>query len=115
MEGSELDSEEMRQDLAEASSAKHMMEKILNLDQKTQLTIVMLLWLWWNERNKWRENHGRDRLPDGLPDGQVSEPCLLPDFRQKQHWSKQQCGTFKVNSDGAFDRETGSGSWGFIT
>jgi hypothetical protein len=39
----------------------------------------------------------------------------LPDFRQKQHWSKPQCGTFKVNSDGAFDRETGSGSWGFIT
>jgi len=46
MEGSELNSEEMRRDLAEASSAKHMMEKILNLDQKTQLTIVMLLWLW---------------------------------------------------------------------
>ena len=60
------------------------------------------------------ENHGRDRLPDGLPDGQVSESCLLPYFRQKQHWSKPQCGTFKVNSDGAFDRETGSGGWGFI-
>jgi hypothetical protein len=59
MEGSELNSEEMRRDLAEASSAKHMMEKILNLDQKTQLTIVMLLWLWWNERNKWREEGRR--------------------------------------------------------
>jgi hypothetical protein len=88
-----------------------MMEKILNLDQKTQLTIVMLLWLWWDKRNKWREE-GRRRTTGEIAYltaylmgrvQKVSEPCLLPDFRQKQHWSKTKCGTFKVNSDRAFD------------
>jgi hypothetical protein len=43
-----------------AESARAMMEEILKLEPKTQLAVVLLLWLWWSERNKWREE-GRRR------------------------------------------------------
>lgn len=42
---------------------------------------------------------------------------LLPDFRQDrqvQKWSKPSSRQLKVNIDGAYDSNTGSGGWGFI-
>ena len=44
---------------------------------------------------------------------------LLPDFHQVQSgqvrkWRKPSSGHFKVNTDGAYDSDTGSGGWGFI-
>jgi len=56
----ELNLEQARCRLAEAQSARHMMEMVLKMKGKEQLTIVMMLWLWWGERNKWREE-GRRR------------------------------------------------------
>ena len=56
----ELNLEMVRSDLLLAESARAMMEKILKLDSMTQLKVVLLLWLWWTERNKWREE-GRRR------------------------------------------------------
>jgi hypothetical protein len=35
-------------------SAKEMMETVLNLKGKEQLTVIMLPWLWRGERNRWR-------------------------------------------------------------
>jgi hypothetical protein len=51
----ELNLEQVRCRLSEAQSARQMMEMILKMKGKEQLTVVMLLWLWWGERNKWRE------------------------------------------------------------
>jgi len=55
----ELSLEEIRCDLANASSAREMMEKILKLDAQQQAQVVMLLWLWWKrETNGERKGEG---------------------------------------------------------
>jgi hypothetical protein len=55
-----LNLEAIRCELAESVSAMDMMEKVFKLESKTQIMVVLLLWLWWDERNKWREE-GRRR------------------------------------------------------
>ena len=42
-----------------------MMEMVLKMKGKEQLTVVMMLWLWWGEQNKWREE-GRRRTATDL-------------------------------------------------
>jgi hypothetical protein len=118
----ELNLEAVRCRLAEAKSAKEMMEMILQLEAKSQMTVIFLLWLWWDERNKWREEGKRrtaaniayvtTMLTDRFQTKQKHR--LLSDSRQVQHWKKPRQGEFKINSDGAFDPITGSGGWGFI-
>ena len=51
----ELNLEMVRTELVQADSARTMMERVLKLEPRTQLMVVLLLWLWWDERNKWRE------------------------------------------------------------
>ena len=36
----------------EAGSARELMEMILGLKGKEQLTVVLILWLWWGESSK---------------------------------------------------------------
>jgi len=114
--------EAMRCQLAEFTSPKEMLRFILKLEPKTQLTVILLLWLWWDERNKFREE-GRRRsalevayvtaaLADRVQTKGTQTP--LSDFRQCLKWDKPQQGVLKVNSDGAYDSATGSGGWGFI-
>jgi len=56
----ELNLEAVRCRLLEVGSARQMMEMIHKLEAKTQLIVILLLWLWWDERNKLREE-GRRR------------------------------------------------------
>ena len=49
----ELNLEDVRLDLIEECSPIQIMIKILKLPEEQQMTVVTLLWLWWNERNKW--------------------------------------------------------------
>lgn len=56
----ELNLEQVRSRLAQAQTVREMMELVLKMKGKEQLTVVMLLRLWWSERNKWREE-GRRR------------------------------------------------------
>jgi len=42
-----LNLEAARCRLAEARSAREMVETVLKLKGKEQLTVIMLLWLWW--------------------------------------------------------------------
>jgi hypothetical protein len=103
-----------------AESARAMMEEILKLEPKTQLAVVLLLWLWWSERNKWREE-GRRRTAVEVDQTALSDrflqqtsKVLLSETRQVQRWTKPSPGIFKINSDGAYDSKTGHGGWGFI-
>lgn len=56
----ELNLENVLRNLAEAGSAKEMMEKVLKLKPPVQTTVVLLLWIWWGKRNKWREEGRRN-------------------------------------------------------
>lgn len=49
-----LNLEAIRCKLKEAGSAKEMMEMVLKLKEREQLTVIMLLWLWWGARNTLR-------------------------------------------------------------
>lgn len=103
----ELSLEEIRCDLENACSAREMMEKICKLEAQQQAQVVTLLWLWWKERNKWREE-GRRRASrdvaymvaaraDKL--NKPKQPSLLSDFGQTRSWSRPRLGVLKINSD----------------
>jgi hypothetical protein len=47
----ELCLEEQRCILATKASAKDAVAHILQMEKKVQLQVVLLLWLWWSERN----------------------------------------------------------------
>ena len=92
----ELNMEDIRCSLAEAESAKAMMEKVLKLQHSKQLTVVFLLWIWWDERNKKREE-GRRRtaqevvyITAAMADRLKQQPVrsLLSDSRQAKQWEK---------------------------
>jgi hypothetical protein len=51
----ELNLEEVRCTLSNAQTAREMVEAILKLKSNEQATVIMLLYLWWGERNRWRE------------------------------------------------------------
>ena len=95
--------EVVRCSLVESVSAKDMMERVLKLELKTQMTVIILLWLWWDERNKIREEGRRrtavevayvvaaltDRFQTSASKG------LLSESRQTHHWSKPQRGKLR--------------------
>ena len=118
----ELNLETVRCDLMSPDLARTMMEKVLKLQPKTQMMVVLLLWIWWDERNKWREEGRRKTarevayLTAALSDRfqQQTNKALLSETRQVQGWSRLNPCVFKINSDGAFDSKSSHGRWGFI-
>jgi len=55
----ELHLEGIRLELIKECSPIQMMTKIMDLPEEKQISVVTLLWLWWNERNRWREEKQR--------------------------------------------------------
>jgi hypothetical protein len=81
----------------------------------------VLLYMWWEERNRWREEGRRrtaaevayitaaqaDRFQKTEGRGVLSDLC------QSSRWRKPEPGVLKMNSDGAFDSSKKEGGWGF--
>ena len=88
---------------------------------KEQCTVIMLLWMWWGERNRWREEGRRKSAAEiacitaAQADGiqQTEGRGVLPEFRQTHRWRNPEPGVLKLNSDGAFDVTRKEGGWGF--
>ena len=95
--------------------------RVMKMKGKEQLTAVMMLWLWWGERNKWREE-GRRRTAAEMAyitafhtDLMLkTDSRLLSENRQKRRWQKPRTGELKLNIDGAFNCDKHDGGWGFI-
>jgi hypothetical protein len=103
-------------------SAKEMMETVLNLKGKEQLTVIMLPWLWRGERNRWREEGKRSLaaevayLTAFLTDRfqELETQPVLSEICQVRKWRRLQTGELKLNSDGAFNSSRKDGGWGFV-
>jgi hypothetical protein len=101
--------EDIRCSLAEAESAKAMVKKVLKLEHSKQLTVVFLLWIWWDERNRKREGRRRTEqevayITAAMADRLKQQPVrsLLLDSRQAKQWEKPCSRVLKINSDGSF-------------
>jgi hypothetical protein len=62
--GRELCLEEQRCTLASKTSAKEVVAHILQMEERVQLKVVLLLWLWCSERNGVREGEHRRTTSD---------------------------------------------------
>lgn len=117
-----LNFEHIRQELSLQTSTLDVYKHILNLREDIMLTTVILLWNWWDARNK--VNAGEDRRTHEEVYSRVirmvSENSLL--FRDKARgnpssqrtWCPPPQGVLKLNIDGAFQAANLSGGWGFI-
>ncbi|KAG2588003.1 hypothetical protein PVAP13_5NG187700 [Panicum virgatum] len=108
-------------EVREVGSAKEMLKEIWGLEQKESLTVVLLLWHWWLERNRIREGERRDLA--GLIyiiRAQAVEFLNLatklnssPNGNRKK-WSRPAGDVLRINSDGAFNPATRKGGWDFV-
>lgn len=113
-----LNLESIRTDLLQAADPIQMMQRVLKLEEKERMTVILLLWLWWDERNTYREEGVRRTA------GEVAHVIVLladkfqttgntqaavPEIRQPSKWAKPPDGFLKMNSDGAFNPKDGSG------
>jgi hypothetical protein len=108
--------------LANKQSAKVVVCHIILLKAEEQMRVIVLLWQWWQERNKIREGDRRRTAEDlaYIVHKQAYE-FLKEDTgiaaatqRPKERWNKPRAGVLKINTDGSFDPNTGNGGWGFV-
>jgi hypothetical protein len=114
----EMALEEQRTKLAEMHSAKDTMTLVLNLEADMQLRIVLLLRLWWQERNAVRDGEHRRRYTDlAFLVHKMKEDFLEVNKQMEksvttssQNWRRPSGDWVKINSDGVFSAITGVGA-----
>lgn len=112
-----LQLEPERQTLAQKQSARGVVDAIMQRKEEHCSRLVILLWSWWDERNKVREGEQKKpvhMLAQGIHSYVVKALSLLkketsPKAKVISHWRKPATGTLKVNCDGAHNPRTGSG------
>lgn len=118
----ELSLETFRGRLLQSQSAKEFVQEILILKPDICLRVMVLLWHWWDVRNKTNAGELMPSCQDTVGsvirmvrDIQETEPMSkgLPKKRV-QKWSPPPPDTLKINFDGSFKQETMQGTWGFI-
>lgn len=112
----------VRTKLLLAESAADFVQQILQLAPHIQLMVIVLLWRWWDVRNK--VNAGE--LMEPCQETVRTVYCMERDIQMTapespgssvswaQRWSPPPPNVLKLNCDGAFKSETKSGAWGFI-
>ena len=118
----DLQLEPVRQKLLPKASAWEVIQEILNLKKDECLKAVILLWRWWDVRNKLNKGErglSRDgfmadvlRLMGEL--GHKEKQMLERPANVQQKWAPPPPGLLKINSDGAFVSDTLTGGRGFI-
>jgi hypothetical protein len=114
----ELYLEEQRCTLAGKSSARYVVTHILQLEEGLQMKVVLLLWLWWGERNVVREGQRRrsasvlaymvHRNAEDFLELHKKPTTRINNTRKC--WTKPPQEWLKVNLDGAFSAELGEGA-----
>lgn len=118
----ELCLEKERLELACLLSRWEVTMAITRMKQEVQSRVAILLWFIWSERNAIREN-GSSRPAETLArcirfytEEALGTPTSKPRpaEKRKPHWHRPPLGILKLNCDGSYKGEDGSGSWGFI-
>ncbi|RLN41688.1 hypothetical protein C2845_PM01G16690 [Panicum miliaceum] len=100
-----LNIENFRVQLAEKSNAKEVMRFILSRKKEEQVLIAMLLWMWWQERNKIREG---DRRREAMKLAYIiqkqasemlkeEEGLNMPSLQVRKPWRRPPSGVLKIN------------------
>ncbi|TVU48434.1 hypothetical protein EJB05_08070, partial [Eragrostis curvula] len=114
--------EDEREVLMNMLSARVVVEAILKKKEDKCTKLLILLWSWWDERNKVREGEKRRTqlcIAHGV-DCYTTEvlKLLVKEKAEKRKvvykWIKPAEGVLKINCDGAHNHETRSGGWGFV-
>lgn len=116
--------EELRLMLLTCPTPRQLLEALFSLPEDEKLKCILLLWLWWTERNK--ANHKQTRASveefQFLMTRHVAEWrqfCMKPESKQQQVfrkpvWKGTEVDTVKINIDGAFDGSNQLAGWGCI-
>ncbi|GJN32061.1 hypothetical protein PR202_gb20534 [Eleusine coracana subsp. coracana] len=117
-----LNLEQICQKLVEQTTAHDVVKVLLSLDRKVQIQSIILMWMWWDDRNKVREGE-RGRLATELVFAvQIFASEILKEgvhgsrmqLRRIDKWKKPEEGKLKINCDDAFYSEHKPGGWSFI-
>jgi hypothetical protein len=108
---------EERRLLADSSSSIVVLNHILHMEGGVQMKVIVLLWQWWNERNRVREGGMRNADDLAFVIQQKSAEEFLNMNRKKEAkvagpnpaWSKPPRDFLKINSDSSFLAITGQG------
>ena len=98
------------------------MRHILLMEAEVQLKVVVVLWHWWNERNRVREGEKRRNAQDlafvmlksAEEFTKLNKQMEKSERSSLNRWCKPPPGYLKVNSDGSFITQTMEGGWGFV-
>lgn len=102
----ELNLEDLTCELANLHSARAIVEALSALGENEKLTASLLLYTWWNERNRRREGDGRR---------EAHLLAVVKQARRPSHWERPTLDTMKLNIDGAFRPQGAIGGWGYVT
>ncbi|WVZ82140.1 hypothetical protein U9M48_029438, partial [Paspalum notatum var. saurae] len=108
-----LDLEEQRLVLIDQKSALDFIELILSFKEEIKLKVIILIWCWWNARNKANQGEKRkstNEICSSVVFFLTEMQKLTPNL--KALVMKQ--GVYKINCDGSFLETNKKGSWGCV-
>ncbi|RLM68939.1 hypothetical protein C2845_PM17G10460 [Panicum miliaceum] len=91
------------------------------MKEELQVKLAVLLWQWWNERNRVREGEKRRGAEDlvfvieknAVEFLKMGMEGTAKESNLKKQWRKPEHDTVKISSDGAYMAATGEGGWGY--
>jgi len=107
--------------LLQKRSAYEVVTCILALNEEICLEVIMLLYAWWEARNKANAGEGMrqtcqiiHRAPMLVVESKPARKEMKTAHQKPQKWARPPPDVLKVNCDGSFFPDSKKGGWGFI-
>ncbi|GJN00674.1 hypothetical protein PR202_ga17870 [Eleusine coracana subsp. coracana] len=118
----QMNMEGIRLELLKLSSATEVVQTILDLEEKSRLQTITLLWAWWDSRNKTNAGEKMRMTQEVIymAMNAVSDVSIMKHTatmrvpKIKKRWIPPPIELLKINFDAAFFADSKSGGWGFI-
>lgn len=114
--------EHVRQELAQLTTAREVVQAVLSQIEKFKIRCVVLLWVWWDTRNKVNAGEPLRSIESvcNRIQQQINDCELLIEAKENKHtqvaqnWTPPSEDTLKINVDGSARADNSNGGWGFI-